>query len=79
MQLNSLHDVLIEQLADLQSAESQLVVALPKMAQAAHHEQLRTAFQEHLDETRGHVRRLTTRWRSCPSSRRRRPARRWKA
>jgi ferritin-like metal-binding protein YciE len=58
MSFNSLKDVLQEQLEDLHSAETQLVVALPKMAQAAHHEPLREAFQHHLDETREHVRRV---------------------
>jgi ferritin-like metal-binding protein YciE len=58
MGFNSLKDVLQEQLEDLYSAESQLVGALPKMAQAAHHEPLREAFQHHLEETREHVRRV---------------------
>src|SRR5262249_11401257 len=55
MGFNSLKDVLQEQLEDLHSAETQLVVALPKMAQAAHHDQLREAFDHHLEETRGHL------------------------
>ena len=58
MRFNSLKDVLQEQLEDLYSAETQLVGALPKMAQAAHNEQLRDAFQTHLEETRGHVNRI---------------------
>jgi ferritin-like metal-binding protein YciE len=58
MQLNSLRDVLVEELADLYDAENQLVRALPKVAAAAQHEELRTALQEHLQETRGHVERL---------------------
>jgi ferritin-like metal-binding protein YciE len=58
-QLNSLNDVLVEQIADLQSAEQQLISALPKMAQAASDGQLREAFQTHLEETRGHAERLT--------------------
>jgi ferritin-like metal-binding protein YciE len=58
MGFNSLKDVLQEQLEDLYSAETQLVEALPKMAQAAHNEQLRDAFQTHLEETRGHVNRI---------------------
>lgn len=52
MQLNSLEDVLAEQLGDLRSAEQQLIEALPKLAQAAHSEELKKAFQHHLDETR---------------------------
>jgi ferritin-like metal-binding protein YciE len=58
MQLNTLEDVLMEQLMDLYSAESQLVTALAKMAAAAHSAELRDAFQTHLEETRGHVTRL---------------------
>ena len=58
MGFHSLKDVLQEQLEDLHSAETQLVAALPKMAQAASHDQLREAFQDHLEETRGHLRRV---------------------
>jgi ferritin-like metal-binding protein YciE len=58
MGFNSLKDVLQEQLEDLHSAEEQLIQALPKMAQAAHHEPLREAFEHHLDETRGHLKRV---------------------
>ena len=58
MPLNSLKNLFIEELQDLYSAETQLVDALPKMAQAASHDDLRKAFNEHLEETRGHVDRL---------------------
>jgi len=58
MGFNSLKDVLQEQLEDLHSAETQLIAALPKMAQAAHHDQLREAFQTHLEETEGHLKRV---------------------
>ena len=58
MGFNSLKDVLEEQLEDLHSAETQLIEALPKMAQAAHHDELKQAFQHHLDETRGHLKRV---------------------
>ena len=58
VQLDNLNDLFIEQLADLHSAETQLVDALPKMATAASHDELRQAFQHHLEETRDHVRRL---------------------
>jgi ferritin-like metal-binding protein YciE len=58
MQLQTLHDLFVEQLQDLYSAETQLVQALPKMASAASHEELRDAFEQHLEETRGHVNRL---------------------
>jgi ferritin-like metal-binding protein YciE len=58
MGFNSLKDVLQEQLEDLRSAEEQLVVALPKMAHAAHHDELRQAFEHHHGETRGHLKRV---------------------
>ena len=58
MQLNSLKDVFAEQIEDLYSAEQQLVEALPQMAAAAGSPELRQAFEEHLEQTRHHVRRL---------------------
>jgi ferritin-like metal-binding protein YciE len=58
MGFHSLKDVLQEQLEDLYSAETQLIDALPKMAQAAHHEPLREAFEHHLEETRDHLKRV---------------------
>jgi ferritin-like metal-binding protein YciE len=58
MQLQTLQDLFQHELADLYSAETQLVAALPKLAQAASNDELRTAFEHHLDETRDHVRRL---------------------
>src|SRR3954454_16160506 len=58
MKLESLHDLFVEQLQDLYSAETQLVAAWPKLAGAASHEELRDAFEQHLAETRGHVTRL---------------------
>jgi ferritin-like metal-binding protein YciE len=56
--LNSLQDLFVEELRDLYSAEMQLVKALPKMANAASAEELRSAFEEHLEQTKGHVERL---------------------
>jgi len=58
MKLKSLNDLLVDQLKDLYSAENQLVKALPKMAKAADNEELRAGFQQHLEQTRGHVERL---------------------
>jgi ferritin-like metal-binding protein YciE len=51
-------DLLIEELKDLYSAEAQLVKALPKMAKAADSEELRQAFENHLQQTEVHVERL---------------------
>jgi ferritin-like metal-binding protein YciE len=58
MALNTLHDLYVEQLRDLYSAETQLVEALPAMASAASHDSLRAAFHDHLEETQQHVIRL---------------------
>ena len=58
MKLPSLKQLLIEELRDLYSAETQLVKALPKMAKAASTEELSEAFKEHLEITKGHVNRL---------------------
>ena len=53
-----LKELYIDELKDLYSAESQLVKALPKMAKAASSDELRQGFEEHLEQTRGHVERL---------------------
>ena len=58
LKLDSLRDLLVEQLRDLYSAETQLVEALPKMAEAASSRELKSAFEHHLDQTREHVSRL---------------------
>jgi len=58
MKLESLKDLYLEQLKDLYSAETQLVEALPKMAEAASARDLRQGFNEHLRQTQEHVRRL---------------------
>ncbi|MGZ4337364.1 MAG: YciE/YciF ferroxidase family protein, partial [Gaiellaceae bacterium] len=58
MDLNTLEDVFREQIADIYSAESQLVEALPKVANAATDPKLRQALEEHLEQTRAHVERL---------------------
>ena len=54
----SLQDLLVDQLKDLYSAENQLVKALPRMAKAAHSDELRAAFEKHHAETEGQVERL---------------------
>src|SRR5262245_60223244 len=60
MKLSSLHDLYVDELRDLYNAESQLVKALPKMANAASRDSLQAAFADHLGETEGHVKRLET-------------------
>jgi ferritin-like metal-binding protein YciE len=58
MKLNNLEELFVLELQDMFDAERQLVKALPKMAKAATSEQLRTAFQEHLEQTEKQVERL---------------------
>src|SRR5580698_533832 len=58
MQHEALRDLYIDELRDIYSAETQLVKALPKMAKAASSDELRSGFEEHLEQTKGHVARL---------------------
>src|SRR3954462_4588155 len=54
----TLHDAFLDELRDAYDAEKQLIKALPKLARAAESDELRTAFQTHLQETQGHAQRL---------------------
>lgn len=54
----TLQELLIDELKDLYSAETQLTKALPKMAKAATDEGLKSGFEEHLDQTHEHIARL---------------------
>jgi ferritin-like metal-binding protein YciE len=54
----SLHDLFVNLLKDMYYAEKQILKALPKMAKKADSDELRQAFQHHLKETEGQVRRL---------------------
>lgn len=56
--VKTLEDFLIEELKDLYSAEKQITKALPKMVKAATSEELKEAFQNHLQETENQVQRL---------------------
>ena len=58
MKLDSLQKLYIEELRDLYNAENQLVKALPKMAKHAAHQELKQAFEDHLEQTKEHVERL---------------------
>jgi len=58
MAKQSLRELYIDELRDLYDAENRLVKALPKMAKAAESDELRAGFQEHLEQTKGHVDRL---------------------
>ena len=58
MKVNSLREVFVDELKDVYDAEQQIVKALPEMVKAASTSSLQQAFQHHLEETKGHVRRL---------------------
>ncbi len=58
MKIENMEDLFVEQIADLYDAEKRLVKALPKMAESSTSDQLRQAFQSHLEQTKGHVSRL---------------------
>jgi ferritin-like metal-binding protein YciE len=55
-----LRKLFIDELKDLYNAENQLVKALPKMARASDFPELKAGFEEHLEQTKGHVERLET-------------------
>lgn len=56
--MNQLKELLVDELRDLLHAEGQLLTALPKMAEAAHHPKLKEAFLNHLHQTQGQIDRL---------------------
>jgi ferritin-like metal-binding protein YciE len=58
MSLNSIRELYVEELKDLYDAENQILQALPKMAQQASSSELKTAFQQHEQQTRQQVQRL---------------------
>lgn len=58
MKAHTLRDLLVHEINDLHSAESQLIEALPEMIEAANDERLVAAFTKHLSETKQHLERL---------------------
>lgn len=56
--MSQLKELLVEEMRDLLHAEGQLIAALPKMAEAAHHPKLKQALLHHLQQTEGQVVRL---------------------
>jgi len=56
--VNSLQELLIDEVKDIYDAEKQLVKALPKLAKAATNPELKEGFNQHLEETKNHVARL---------------------
>ena len=58
MDLDSLRDLFVDELRDLYDAENQITDALPKLIDKAQYPELKSALQEHLEITRGQIRRL---------------------
>lgn len=58
MKIDTLRALLIDELRDLYSAETQITKALPKLVKASRNPNLRQAFEHHLEETNNHVTRL---------------------
>ncbi len=56
--IDSLRTLLVDQLKDIYDAEKRLTKAIPKLIKKSTHEELKTALQDHLDETEQHVSRL---------------------
>ena len=60
----TLEDLFVHELKDIYHAEKQLVKALPKLAKASSSADLRSGFEQHLEETKGQVERLEQVFRS---------------
>src|SRR5438552_16181637 len=58
MKLRTLQDLFVDNLRDLYNAENQLIKALPKMAKTSSSDELRSAFEEHLEQTKTHAERI---------------------
>lgn len=58
--MSQLRETFLLQLQDLYDAEHRLLKALPQMAKAAEHTELKAALQDHLRQTKTHIKRLET-------------------
>lgn len=56
--IKKMDDLFVHTLRDIYYAEQQIVKALPQMVEKASSNELKTAFKNHLQETKGHVARL---------------------
>jgi len=56
--MGNLRETFVDELRDLFDAEKQLLKALPKLAKAAENEDLKAAFERHIEETEGQIERL---------------------
>ena len=57
-ELSTLKDLFVKELRDIYDAEKQITKALPKMAKGAEAEELRSAFEEHREQTLGQIERI---------------------
>ena len=62
---DNLRDLYMDELRDLYDAEHQILDAMPKMVERASHDELKRAFRQHLEETRGQVTRLEQVFEKC--------------
>lgn len=58
MSMKTLQALFVDEVKDVYDAEHQLTKALPKMAKAASSPELKAAFEQHLQQTEGHITRL---------------------
>jgi ferritin-like metal-binding protein YciE len=58
MKNEGLREIYLDELKDLYDAENQIIKALPKMAKEVESDELRTALEEHLEQTREQANRL---------------------
>jgi len=58
MKITTLDELIKDELKDIYSAETQLIKALPKMAKGAESQDLRAAFEKHLEQTKVHAQRI---------------------
>lgn len=72
--IESLRDLYVEQLRDLYNGENQLCAALQKMARAATSMELRSVFDNHLEATRQHARRIESIFKEMDDSLREKPS-----
>ena len=56
--IKTLDDLFVHQLKDIYYAEKRITGALPDMISKATNAQLKQGFQQHLEETKNHVRRV---------------------
>lgn len=58
MSVETAHELFVEELKDIYSAEKQAVRAYPRLTKAVRSPELKEAMQEHLEQTQGHLERL---------------------